>query len=78
MALGNPTVDYFSLDVEGAEFAVLRTIPWEKVDIKVWSIEVNPVLMTQSAKQLLIKFLKTKKYSLVHEIEQDLIFMKIE
>ncbi len=26
---------YFSLDVEGAEFAILRTIPWDKVDIQV-------------------------------------------
>ena len=32
MALGNPTVDYFSLDIEGAEFPVLKTIPFEKVE----------------------------------------------
>ena len=25
----------FSLDIEGAEFAVLKTIPWDKVDIQV-------------------------------------------
>jgi hypothetical protein len=31
MALGNPTVDYFSLDVEGAELDILRTLPWDKV-----------------------------------------------
>ena len=35
LALGNPTVNYFSLDLEGAEFAVLKTIPWDKVDIQV-------------------------------------------
>ena len=34
-AIGNPSIDYFSLDIEGAELAVLKTIPWEKVDIKV-------------------------------------------
>ena len=34
-ALGNPPVDYFSLDVEGAELAILNTIPWGNVDIKV-------------------------------------------
>ena len=34
-AIGNPKIDYFSLDIEGAELAVLKTIPWEKVDIKV-------------------------------------------
>jgi len=39
LAMGNPTVNYFSLDVEGAEFAILKTIPWDKVDIQVMSIE---------------------------------------
>ena len=34
-ALNVTTVDYFSLDVEGNEFDVLETIPWDKVDIKV-------------------------------------------
>lgn len=34
-ALNVKTVDYFSLDIEGAEFGVLKTIPWDKVDIKV-------------------------------------------
>ena len=28
---------FFSLDVEGAEFAILQTIPWDKVDIQVGS-----------------------------------------
>ena len=35
MALDNPTVDYFSLDVEGFELDILKTIPFDKVDIKV-------------------------------------------
>ena len=35
LAMGNPTVDYFSLDVEGAELPILKTIPWDKVEIKV-------------------------------------------
>lgn len=34
LALGNPVVDFFSLDVEGSEFNVLRTIPFDKVDIR--------------------------------------------
>lgn len=34
LAVGNPTVDYMSLDIEGAELAVLRSIPWDKVDIR--------------------------------------------
>ena len=35
LALNVTTVDYFSLDVEGAEYKVLQTIPWDQVDIKV-------------------------------------------
>jgi len=41
LAMGNPTVNYFSLDVEGAEFPILKSIPWDKVDIQVMSIETH-------------------------------------
>ena len=34
-AVGNPIVDYFSLDIEGVELDVLKTIPWKDVNIKV-------------------------------------------
>ena len=34
LAIGNPTVDFFSLDVEGAELERLKTIPWREVRIK--------------------------------------------
>ena len=34
-------IDFLSLDIEGAELAVLKTIPWNKVDIKMVMIEVN-------------------------------------
>ena len=39
LALGNPVVDYLSLDIEGAELPVLKAIPWHRVHIKVVSIE---------------------------------------
>jgi hypothetical protein len=35
LALNRTTVDYFSLDVEGSELDVLRTVPFEKLDIRV-------------------------------------------
>jgi len=41
LALGNPSVHYFSLDIEGAELLVLKTIPWDKVDIWLLGIETN-------------------------------------
>ena len=35
LAHGRKTVDFFSLDVEGHELQILKTIPWHKVDITV-------------------------------------------
>ena len=40
LALDNPTVDYMSLDVEGAEEGILQSIPWDKVNIKVIGLEI--------------------------------------
>jgi len=41
LALGNPRVDFFSLDIEGLELDVLKTIPFDKVDIRVFLVEVK-------------------------------------
>ena len=40
-ALNFPTVDYFSLDIEGAEYEVLKTIPFHlpKLKIRLMGIE---------------------------------------
>ena len=38
-ALDCPIVDYFSLDIEGAEYQVLNTIPFQEVNIKLFGIE---------------------------------------
>lgn len=40
-ALGNPKISYFSLDIEGAEYQVLKTIPWKNVDIELLGVEVE-------------------------------------
>ena len=38
-AMGISHVDYFSLDIEGAELEVLRTLPLDKISVDVFSIE---------------------------------------
>ncbi|CAL4116001.1 unnamed protein product [Meganyctiphanes norvegica] len=38
-ALGTTTVDYFSLSVQGLELQVLKTIPWDRVNIRTLSVE---------------------------------------
>ena len=35
LAVGRTRIDFFSLDVEGHELQILKTIPWHKVDMKV-------------------------------------------
>ena len=40
-AVGNVTINYLSLDIEGAELPVLQTLPWEDLDIEVMTVETN-------------------------------------
>lgn len=42
-AFGETTIDYLSLDIEGAELQVLQSLNFEEVDIKVISIETNKI-----------------------------------
>ena len=41
LSLGNPMVSLMVLDVEGAETLILRTVPWDKVDIEVIILHLN-------------------------------------
>ena len=41
-ALNVTKVDYFSLDVEGNEMDVLRTIPFDLIDITVEYLSLSP------------------------------------
>ncbi|CAL4101255.1 unnamed protein product [Meganyctiphanes norvegica] len=41
MALNITTIDFLSLDVEGAEKAILRTFPWDKIYIRSFVMENN-------------------------------------
>ncbi|CAL4071388.1 unnamed protein product, partial [Meganyctiphanes norvegica] len=38
-AIGKDHVDLISLDVEGAEMGVLKSLPWHKMTVDVWMIE---------------------------------------
>lgn len=39
LALNQTTVDFFSLDVEGDELRVLQTIPFDKINIRMLTVE---------------------------------------
>ncbi|XP_047492557.1 uncharacterized protein LOC125041567 isoform X2 [Penaeus chinensis] len=81
LALNVTTVDYFSLDVEGAEFSVLKTIPWEKVDIKTLSVEF---IHDHEGKEAIQTYMLSKGYYVHSEVTHynwlanDFIFVKNE
>lgn len=62
MALGNPTVDYFSLDVEGSELAVLKTIPFDKVNIRTLSVEFFHLDEQGASNDLLKAYMEEQGY----------------
>ena len=72
-ALGNPTVDYFSLDVQGAEIGILKSIPWDKVDVRVWSIEyvLGP---EHSIEDALVSFMRARGYEVKGKVGNDILF----
>ncbi|ROT71274.1 hypothetical protein C7M84_010413 [Penaeus vannamei] len=42
-ALNVTVVDFLSLDVEGDELEVLRTIPWDRITIRLMCVEINHI-----------------------------------
>ena len=68
-AAGNVTVNYLSLDIEGAELQVLRTLPWDKVDIEVITVETNHAgQLFPGSTEDIRQFLEEKDYVHVYTI----------
>ena len=68
---GNPTIDFFSLDVEGAEYLILRTIPFHKVDIRILMVE-----MDHSKGEEIIELMGSNGYRIYTRMEHDTLFVK--
>ncbi|XP_045167748.2 uncharacterized protein LOC123531033 [Mercenaria mercenaria] len=77
LALNQTRVDYFSLDVEGAEEGVLDSIPWDKVDIRMMSIEYNK---WPGGKSALKSYMEKRGYKYMTDIKAmaaaDIIVLK--
>ncbi|CAL8093448.1 unnamed protein product [Orchesella dallaii] len=75
MAVGQMEVDYLSLDIEGAELSVLKTIPFDKVSIKVITVEIN-----NGQEADVTQFLKEHGYKkmryIKNEVAHDNVYMK--
>ncbi|XP_068222502.1 uncharacterized protein [Palaemon carinicauda] len=65
LALNRTTIDYFSLDVEGAELPILRTIPWDKVNIKTLSVEF---VHGGEGKEAISKYMNSQGYDVYAEV----------
>nr|CAH0110638.1 unnamed protein product [Daphnia galeata] len=72
LAVGRTHVDYFGLDVEGAEYKILETIPWHKVNIKTMTVEWNHIPEGEPALTRLMEsnnFRKSHMISLNYSLE---------
>ena len=79
LALGNPVVDFFSLDIEGSEYQVLKSIPWDKVDIRALSVETQFAgEVTEGSREDIINLLTSLGYVHLDRISRDDIFVKLE
>ena len=75
MALGNPHIDYFSLDIEGAEFPVLKTLPWNKVSMTLIDVEVNHAGdIFPGTQEDIQPFLSRNNYEFLKKVEIDDFF----
>ncbi|XP_063423241.1 uncharacterized protein LOC134707433 [Mytilus trossulus] len=68
--LGRNHINYFSLDVEGAELHILNSIEWEKINIDVLTIE------TDQHRDQILSFMKQKGYEWIQQLRGDDIFKK--
>lgn len=64
-------IDYCSVDTEGSEFNVIKSIDFNKTNIKIFSIENN------YGDDTIKKFLEEKGYILYKKIQWDDIFIKL-
>ena len=78
-ALGNPTVDFLSLDIEGAEYQVLKNIPWDLVDIRAIAVETQFAgEVMEGTRQDIVELLLSVGYTHLDSIARDDIFVKLE
>ena len=74
-----PIVDYFSLDIEGAEYRVLQTVPFQNVDIKMIGVEVEHAgKIFDGTENDIMNLLQLNGYQYVAKTNLDKFFMKVD
>ena len=68
--VNNKEIDFASIDTEGSELNVLKSINWNDTNIKVICIEDN------YGNKELHKYLKEKNYTFLHRLSSDFIYYR--
>ena len=74
--MGNPTVDFLSLDTEGGELEVLETLPWDKVDIRAISVETQH--QDPHTRDRLLALLLAVGFTHLGSLARDDVFVRLE
>jgi len=77
LALGNPRVDFLSLDIEGAELEVLETILWDRIDIRSISVETLFASEFNSSFQKIHLLLTSQGFLFLDKISRDSVFVQV-
>ncbi|XP_068245097.1 protein Star-like [Palaemon carinicauda] len=64
-------IDVFSLDIEGFEYKVLKTIPFEKIKVGVFVVEYT--LMSEPREEM-VEFMDRLGYKKIHDNKMDYVF----
>ncbi|XP_018011374.1 uncharacterized protein LOC108668642 [Hyalella azteca] len=70
-ALGNPVVDFMTLDVEGVEMNVLRSIPWNDVKIRVITVEI---IWAPEGPEGIRRYMEARGFEFIAHYVNDYIF----
>ena len=73
LALNKTNVDYFSLDIEGDELHVLKTIPFDKLHIKAMTVEV---VHPRNRRAEVRAYMESQGHQYVKSLFQDLVFVR--
>ena len=70
-------MDYFSLDIEGAEYQVLKTLPFSASNVKLFGIETaHAGKIFDGSEKDIVKLLETNGYEYVGRTRLDKFFQK--
>lgn len=78
-------IDYCSIDTEGGELDILKSIDYDKVKIKMFTIEVNypetgffKKILNHFNKNSVHSFLRSKGYKMIHKLNCDEVYVLSE